>query len=367
MARKHRSRRRGVSGRSRDTSVRQTRQVQRARAVVEAPSVVAHRGETGRRQPRRHVARPGADQTALARAAGSPGGLLLAGRLRDFCRSVWAVRLRTVGLLAAGRPRAAISGRSRLRPPGARGGGLLGQRQNLRIAWAGVAPEQRPRWPALPHTARETDLIAAIWPGGPSQTLRGAQASETSLHAAMPGKRDVHLATHGFFADPHFRSLMRHDVAAEQLYASAGQLLAPDATVTARSPLLLSGLALSGANRAEVSTGGDDGILTGEETLSCDLTPRRAGRLVGLRNRPRRNRRRRRRVRLAAGVPHGRRPRRDRQLVERRRLGHPRLDDGILPATLGGKEIQAGGSAAGPTGDAPALRPQGGQIASRAR
>jgi CHAT domain-containing protein len=71
----------------------------------------------------------------------------------------------------------------------------------------------------------------------------------------------LHLATHGFFLDGRC--------------ASATTLPAPGvdmARTTGENPLLLSGLALAGANRrAQTQSGEEDGILTAEEIASLDL------------------------------------------------------------------------------------------------
>jgi CHAT domain-containing protein len=78
----------------------------------------------------------------------------------------------------------------------------------------------------------------------------------------------LHLATHGFYLDasslgagPGVRGLELF-VSGAEAYASAQTLV---------NPLLLSGLALAGANRRESATGEEDGILTAEEIATLDL------------------------------------------------------------------------------------------------
>jgi CHAT domain-containing protein/tetratricopeptide (TPR) repeat protein len=123
----------------------------------------------------------------------------------------------------------------------------------------------RPRWPALPGTLAEARQVAALWPGGTPAVLSGTRATRAAVSEQLPGARYVHLATHGFFADRQFRSVFRHDLAGERLLAGKFALAGPGSTVTARNPLLLSGVVLAGAN------GGGGGILTGEEVAELDL------------------------------------------------------------------------------------------------
>ena len=100
----------------------------------------------------------------------------------------------------------------------------------------------------------------------------------TSPHCGLPrpapapprvsGKQVIHLATHGFFVGeqcPSFTEAAREhgsaDATPDILTALAGE-----------NPLLLSGLALAGANRrGAAGAGEEDGILTAEEIASLDL------------------------------------------------------------------------------------------------
>jgi tetratricopeptide (TPR) repeat protein/CHAT domain-containing protein len=132
-------------------------------------------------------------------------------------------------------------------------------------------------WSYLPGTKAEVDSIARLMTGSSALVLDGARASEAAVKRRMPESRYVHLATHGFFAAPGFRSLLRHDTAGDQLFGGSGELVTRRrAQVTFRNPLLLSGVVLAGANlpREKDTSGqpvGDDGILTGEEIVSLDL------------------------------------------------------------------------------------------------
>jgi CHAT domain-containing protein len=80
---------------------------------------------------------------------------------------------------------------------------------------------------------------------GTAELLTGPAATERAFKAQAPGRRVLHLATHGFFL---------------------GGECAED------SPLLQSGLALAGANsRTRAKVDEEDGILTAEEVASMNL------------------------------------------------------------------------------------------------
>ena len=101
--------------------------------------------------------------------------------------------------------------------------------------------------------------------------------TKAALREGMPNSRYIHLATHGFFADEKFRSMYGHDVAGEQLFGGAAELVtAKRASVTVRNPLILSGIVLAGANLPPETDElglptGEDGIMTAEEVVNLDL------------------------------------------------------------------------------------------------
>jgi len=107
-------------------------------------------------------------------------------------------------------------------------------------------------WPSLPESGREVQDIRAMFEATQDVlTLTGREASEEQFKQYAPGRRWLHLATHGFFL--------------------------PDgceADSPSENPLLLSGLVFAGANRASRSAADspyDDGILTAEELTALDL------------------------------------------------------------------------------------------------
>ena len=60
--------------------------------------------------------------------------------------------------------------------------------------------------PRLRHSARESEQIARLFPAGRVTELRGERATRQALLRALPGKRIVHIAAHGF-ADDRFGNL----------------------------------------------------------------------------------------------------------------------------------------------------------------
>jgi CHAT domain-containing protein len=97
--------------------------------------------------------------------------------------------------------------------------------------------------------------------------LTGRDATETAVKHAMEGRGVIHLATHGFFLGEACDD------------APAGTRGVGGLVRTSRrhsdvvdNPLLLSGIALSGANEHRTTSGSaDDGILTAEEVAALDL------------------------------------------------------------------------------------------------
>ena len=125
----------------------------------------------------------------------------------------------------------------------------------------------------LRGTLHEAELIAGIWEQAQrsapvsssarqATVLTADQASESALKAIAPGKRVLHLATHGF--------VLGSDCPTS---SSGTRGIHPGAPVeTQVNPLLLSGLALAGANQRDtVPPEHEDGILTAEEVTTLNL------------------------------------------------------------------------------------------------
>jgi CHAT domain-containing protein len=126
------------------------------------------------------------------------------------------------------------------------------------------------RFEPLPASGPEATDLAMLWgeettgDRGDARVLTGEHATEESVKHLAPGKRVVHLATHGFFAQDRCASSLDQAHDSDSTPGQGGA-----------SPLLLSGLALAGANRRgdlQTVKKEEDGILTAEEIASMDLT-----------------------------------------------------------------------------------------------
>src|SRR5262249_58402448 len=78
-----------------------------------------------------------------------------------------------------------------------------------------AAPKgKRVVWPELPGTRREQQQVLDLARkalGTAPLGLSGSDASTDRLPRELPKARYAHLATHGFFADPQFRSAFKCD------------------------------------------------------------------------------------------------------------------------------------------------------------
>lgn len=129
---------------------------------------------------------------------------------------------------------------------------------------------QSMRFEPLPGAAREVREIAALWEKDSNSNrkskdptaaqlstanivkLIGTEATEAEFKERAPGKRVLHLATHGFFLGERCPAGLER--------------------TTTENPLLLAGLALAGANHPRAAQPDEEnGILTAEEIASLDL------------------------------------------------------------------------------------------------
>jgi CHAT domain-containing protein/tetratricopeptide (TPR) repeat protein len=137
-----------------------------------------------------------------------------------------------------------------------------------------------PRWRPLPGTTDEVEAVASRWPDPRTLVrLTGDAALEAEMRRQLPGRRFIHLASHGFFDD---RGDPFPGPSGANPFASPWGMFLGHRPVRARgrNPLALSGVVLSRANVTRRRPGGaaarddsfDDRILTGEEVVGLDLS-----------------------------------------------------------------------------------------------
>lgn len=146
--------------------------------------------------------------------------------------------------------------------------------ERSRAIRAGCGLEAAEAFSPLPGTGQEVAAIAMTaartLPQAAVRRAEQQQATEAWLAEQMTGQRYAHLATHGYFAGekcappagPSSRGVKVQPVGFQD---------EPSGPV-GTNPLLLSGIALAGANhRAQATSGADDGILTALEVTGLDL------------------------------------------------------------------------------------------------
>ena len=201
---------------------------------------------------------------------------------------------------------------------------------------------RRTHFRPLSHTRVEVECAQRIFEQahtGDSALLTGKDATKATFHARAPGRRYLHLATHGWFAEMDFPEPERHEL----LSMSFGL----EERARAFTPWSYCGLAFAGANRGRDALGRVPGIMTAEELAGVDLSACELAVLsacetnVGLRS---------------AGMGHrvapGGAPRRWRPLghhlaLEGGRRRHARADGALLHLPLGGRAARGCGTVEG--------------------
>lgn len=127
------------------------------------------------------------------------------------------------------------------------------------------------RFEPIPGSAREVVAISELWEQTVAAAdadgvlvLTGPAATEAAFKANAPGRRALHLATHGFFTGPDCEGVAGP-------FRGVGGLAPTSDNAAAPAPPPLAGLALARANTRLTAAGADDGILTAEEVGGLDL------------------------------------------------------------------------------------------------
>lgn len=127
------------------------------------------------------------------------------------------------------------------------------------------------RFDNLPGSLSEVAEIGNLWSKTSANDvtlLSGASATETAVKRAVTGRRVVHLATHGFVLGTDCEPVPSGVRAVGGLARTSAQVVA----VSEENPLLLTGLALAGANRrGSAALDQDEGILTADEIARLNL------------------------------------------------------------------------------------------------
>ncbi len=199
---------------------------------------------------------------------------------RDLARGSTTPRTQK-GILVVGAPDF-DAGRARPGRP-APASTIASRSSSLRgFAGSGDCPASVPeRFDPIPQALLEAKEIESLWrsrartrdgAADPVTRLSGKLATESAFKRAAPGRRILHVATHGFVRDG----------SCDQPEAAAGMPAAggvpgsrvPPVPRLRENLLTLSGLALACANaRADQDEGAaEDGILTSEEIASLDLS-----------------------------------------------------------------------------------------------
>ena len=124
------------------------------------------------------------------------------------------------------------------------------------------------RFGALGATEQEVERIVRFFKdvhaAGKVHALSGRNATKAALLEHTSNATFLHVATHGYFAPESVASTADH--------VETPLALRLDQRITGLSPLVLTGLALSGANLPADDLGRVPGILTAEEILSLDFS-----------------------------------------------------------------------------------------------
>jgi CHAT domain-containing protein/tetratricopeptide (TPR) repeat protein len=188
-------------------------------------------------------------------------------------------RYRVVNEISFGRlirPRPAAKGRGLLALGGASFGAALDETATVvgvRSAPVSVGEDRASSlssFTSLANTLPEVEATAVLYEenaGGEALVLNGEAATKMAFRDAAPGKRFLHLATHGWFATETLPSMLDESGADVLWHRTSAE-----ATVSGLAPSTLCGLAFAGANMGRDALGRVPGIMTAEELMGLDLS-----------------------------------------------------------------------------------------------
>lgn len=143
----------------------------------------------------------------------------------------------------------------------------------LRSRTAPCVSFESARFAPLDDTLLEVRDVSTAWAAhhgsgtSPARLLLAQEATESAFKRAAPAYSVLHLATHGFFLGQECSPSAKGGT------RGVGGITKIGSGTPIDNPLLLSGLALAGANRrAAAAPDEDDGILTAEEVASLNLS-----------------------------------------------------------------------------------------------
>jgi len=150
----------------------------------------------------------------------------------------------------------------------------IGLRGRSTVATVRSAPQKGLAFDRLPGTRKEVTAIETLLGKGQCEVFLDNRAlKEVLLSRESP--RILHLATHGFFLKDQDLSTLKsaRGVGGMESFMSRDDAFRRSAGPGAvyEDPLLKSGIALAGANRANTSEQGSEGIMTAEEILGLNL------------------------------------------------------------------------------------------------
>ena len=125
-------------------------------------------------------------------------------------------------------------------------------------------------FPALPETRAEVETLAKLLKVDKPVVLLGDAATKRVLVEQAPHARYLHIATHGWFAPPEFKSTL--ETAELEPVSVLSTFTRAENTLRGFAPETLCGLALAGANHGRDKNGHVPGIITAEELSTLDLS-----------------------------------------------------------------------------------------------